>query len=64
MKNNSMNKMKKTMKKSMKKSNVLVEMAEDFKDLITNAKVYKKLTKKKYYIFQYGPSKSRAIFIN
>ena len=39
MKNNSMNKMKKTMKKSMKKSNVLVEMAEDFKDLITNAKL-------------------------
>ena len=36
MKNNSMNKMKRTMKKSMKKSNVLVEMAEDFKDLITN----------------------------
>lgn len=47
MKNNSMNKMKRTMKKSMKKSNVLVEMAEDFKDLITNAKVYKKLMKKK-----------------
>ena len=47
MKNNSMNKMKRTMKKSMKKSNVLVEMAEDFKYLITNAKVYKKLTKRK-----------------
>ena len=47
MKNNSMNKMKRTMKKIMKKSNVLVEMAEDFKDLITNAKVYKKLTKRK-----------------
>ena len=43
MKNNSMNKMKRT----MKKSNVWVEMAEDFKDLITNAKVYKKLTKRK-----------------
>ena len=47
MKNNSMNKMKRTMKKRKKKSNVLVEMAEDFKDLITNAKVYKKLTKRK-----------------
>ena len=47
MKNNSMNKMKRTMKKSMKKINVLVEMAEDFKVLITNAKVYKKLTKRK-----------------
>ena len=46
MKNNSMNKMKKVMKKK-KKSNVLVEMAEDFKDLITDAKIYKKLTKKK-----------------
>ena len=46
MKNSSMNKMKKAMKK-MKKSNVLVEMAEDFKDLITDAKIYKKLTKKK-----------------
>ena len=47
MKNSSINKMKKAMKKKMKKSNVLVEMAEDFKDLITNAKVYKKLTKRK-----------------
>ena len=47
MKNSSMNKMKKAMKKNMKKSNVLVEMADDFKDLITDAKIYKKLTKKK-----------------
>lgn len=39
--------MKKIMKKGMKKSNVIVEMAEDFKDLITNAKIYKKLTKGK-----------------
>lgn len=51
MKNNSMNKMKRTMKKSMKKSNVLVEMAEDFKDLITDAKIYKKLTKKNNMFF-------------
>lgn len=47
MKNRSMNKMRRTMKKTMRKANVLVEMAEDFKDLVTNAKVYKKLTKKK-----------------
>ena len=65
MKNNSMNKMKKAMKKNMKKSNVLVEMAEDFKDLITDAKIYKKLTKKKIIcFFDHGPRKSMAIFIN
>ena len=64
MKNSSMNKMKKAMKKNMKKSNVLVEMAEDFKDLITDAKIYKKLTKKNNMFFDHGPRKSRAIFIN
>ena len=64
MKNSSMNKMKKAMKKNMKKSNVLVEMAEDFKDLITDAKIYKKLTKKIICFFDHGPRKSRAIFIN
>lgn len=47
MKNKAMNKMKKSMKKNMMKSNLLVEMADDFKDLVTNAKIYKKLTKKK-----------------
>ena len=62
MKNNSMNKMKRTMKNRWK-SNVLVEMAEDFKDLITNAESIQKINEKKIIYFQYGPRKSRAIFI-
>ena len=42
MKNKMMKKVNKRLRKAKMKSNVLMEMAEDLKDLITNAKIYKK----------------------
>ena len=51
MKNNSMNKMKRTMKKSMKKSNALVEMAEDFKE----CESIQKINEKKIIYFSIWP---------
>ena len=47
MKNKMMKKVNKRLRKAKMKSNVLMEMAEDLKDLITNAKIYKKLKHKK-----------------
>ena len=47
MNNKSMKKMKRALRKGKIKGNLLVEMAEDFKDLITNAMSYKKMNKKK-----------------
>ena len=43
MKNKMMKKVNKRLRKAKMKSNVLMEMAEDLKDLITNAKIYKQL---------------------
>ena len=42
MKNKMMKKVNKRLRKAKMKSNVLMEMAEDLKDLITNAKIHKK----------------------
>ena len=39
MKNKMMKKVNKRLRKAKMKSNVLMEMAEDLKDLITNAKI-------------------------
>ena len=47
MKNKLMKKMKRTFKKSRAKGMVLLEMADDFMDIIQNAKVYKKINNKK-----------------
>lgn len=47
MKNKMMKNVKKKMHKGKIKTNLLMEMAEDFMDLVTNAKIYKKMTKKK-----------------
>ena len=47
MKNKMMKKVNKRLRKAKMKSNVLMEMAEDLKDFITNAKIYKKLKNKK-----------------
>ena len=47
MKNKMMKKMNRKMHKSKIKNGMLVEMAEDLKDLIKNAKAYKKLKGKK-----------------
>ena len=47
MKNKMMKKVNKRLRKAKMKSNVLMEMAEDLKDLITNAKIYKPLKHKK-----------------
>lgn len=44
MKNTMMNNIKRKINKGMRKSNFLMEMAEDFKDMISNAK---NMTKKK-----------------
>lgn len=46
MKNKMMKKVNKRLRKAKMKSNVLMEMAEDLKDLITNAKIYKQLKHK------------------
>ena len=47
MKNKMMKKVNKRLRKAKMKSNVLMEMAEDLMDLITNAKIYKQLKHKK-----------------
>ena len=47
MKNKMMKKMTRKMHKAKIKNGMLVEMAEDLKDLIQNAKAYKKLKGKK-----------------
>ncbi|MBX9136861.1 MULTISPECIES: hypothetical protein [unclassified Clostridium] len=47
MKNKMMKKMNRKMHKAKIKNGMLVEMAEDLKDLIKNAKAYKKLKGKK-----------------
>jgi hypothetical protein len=47
MKKDPMKKIKKKLHRGKIKGNLLVEMADDFIDLVTNAKLYKKLTKKK-----------------
>ena len=47
MKNKMMKKMNKKMRKAKMKNNFIMEMAEDLKNLIENAKLYKKLRGKK-----------------
>ena len=47
MKNKMMKIMNKKMRKAKMKNNVIMEMAEDLKNLIENAKLYKKLRGKK-----------------
>ena len=47
MKNKMMKKMNRKMRKAKMKNSVIMEMAEDLKDLIQNAKAYKKLKGKK-----------------
>ena len=47
MKSKMMKKMNKKMRKAKMKNNVIMEMAEDLKNLIENAKLYKKLRGKK-----------------
>ncbi|WP_294351220.1 hypothetical protein [uncultured Clostridium sp.] len=43
MKNKMLRNMKSKMRKSKMKNNILVEMAEDMKDIIAKAKKYKKM---------------------
>ena len=43
MKSKMMKKANRKLRKAKMKGNLLMEMAEDFKDLVANAKVYKKL---------------------
>ncbi|WP_159426830.1 hypothetical protein [Clostridium nigeriense] len=47
MKNKLMRKMKRTFKKNKAKGMLLFEMADDFMDIIQNAKIYKKMNKKR-----------------
>jgi len=47
MKSKLMKKMKRTFKRSRAKGMILVEMADDFMDIIQNAKLYKRMNKKK-----------------
>ena len=47
MKNKMMKKMNRKMRKAKMKNNFIMEMAEDLKDLVANAKLYKKLKGKK-----------------
>lgn len=46
MKNKMLKNSQKKMKSSYHKKNLLVEMAEDMMDIVKNAKLYKKMTKK------------------
>ena len=46
MKNKLMRKMKKSLRKGRSKGMLLVEMADDFMDIIQNAKLYKKINRK------------------
>lgn len=43
MKNKMMKKMNKKIRKSKMKNSIIIEMAEDLKDLVANAKLYKKV---------------------
>ncbi|MPL99125.1 hypothetical protein SDC9_45340 [bioreactor metagenome] len=45
--NKLMKKMKRNFKRKRKKSNLVMEMAEDFMDVVQNAKLYKKMKKAK-----------------
>ncbi len=47
MKNKLMRRMKRTIKKGKAKGMILVELADDFMDVIENAKLYKKINKKR-----------------
>ena len=47
MKSKMMKKANRKLRKAKMKCNLLIEMAEDLKDLVANAKVYKKLKGKK-----------------
>lgn len=47
MKNKMMKKINRKMRKAKMKNSIIMEMAEDLKDLIENAKLYKKLRGKK-----------------
>ena len=47
MKNKMMKKMNSKMRKAKMKNSIIMEMAEDLKDLVKNAKLYKKLKGKK-----------------
>ena len=47
MKNKMMKKMNKKMRKSKMKNSITMEMAEDLKDLVANAKLYKKVKGKR-----------------
>lgn len=46
MKNKMMNNLKRKINRGMRKSNMLMEMAEDFKDLVSNAKNFNNNKKK------------------
>ncbi|MGG7059707.1 hypothetical protein ACQPUY_00335 [Clostridium nigeriense] len=45
MKNKLMKKMKRSLRKGRSKGMLLVEMADDFMDIIQNAKLYKKMNR-------------------
>lgn len=47
MKNKMMKKMNKKMRKSKMKNSIIMEMAEDLKDLVANVKLYKKVKGKR-----------------
>lgn len=47
MKNRTLKKLKKKMNKRKIKGSLLMEMAEDIVDIITNAKIYKQIKKRK-----------------
>lgn len=47
MKNKMMKKMNKKIRKSKMKNSIIIEMAEDLKDLVANAKLYKKVKGKR-----------------
>lgn len=47
MKNKMMKKINRKMRKAKMKSSVIMEMAEDLKDLVENARLYKKLKGKR-----------------
>ena len=47
MKSKLMRKMKRTFRRNRAKGTILVEMADDFMDIIQNAKLFKRINKKK-----------------
>lgn len=46
MRNKFMKKLKRNLRKNKMKGNIIVEMADDFMDMINHAKLYKKMKKK------------------